>query len=114
MSDTLSSELTHLLTETLNLAAETPTEGRGSWELHRTALIHEAARALRTCLGGRGNEGQGEEGGASEERRGESADERLWNLTKLATAIGARQDVPGALNEAVAALQEASCLLAQP
>jgi hypothetical protein len=84
MSETLSTELTHLLNETLSLAAGTPSETRHSWESHRTALIHEAARAFRTCLDDIGHQGQVEEAVAREAQSGESGDERLWSLTKHA------------------------------
>jgi CDGSH-type Zn-finger protein len=114
MSETLSSELTRLLNETLNQAAEAPSETRDSWESHRAALIYEAARVFRRCLNDIGHQGQVEDVPAGETEPGESADERLWDLTKLATAVGAREDVRGALDQAVAALQVASCVFASP
>jgi CDGSH-type Zn-finger protein/truncated hemoglobin YjbI len=114
MAETLSNTLTHLLNETLTLTAEAPSETRDSRESHRAALIHEASRAFRKCLDEIADEGRVEEVLANDAQSSESADERLWSLTKLATAFSVREEVPDGVNDAVAALQEAACILAQP
>ena len=115
-----SSALTDLLADAQSLAktmavnstAGNRSETTGQIDQNRARLIGAAVDALFKSLEEVGNVDSPIEPPSPAQQDSEF-ESRLWNLAKEATTLAVQSEAPDVFNEAVAALQEASCLFAK-